>query len=425
MKSKLTLLLILATLPFSVGVGLSQQAATKAPSYDLINLGTPLGGSFAIVAGISYGGFLGGYANVPDNTAQHAILWYPNNTKDLGTLGGPNSALLENFAGFSETATPDPLNQDTCETGTHLICLPITVVHGKAVALPLLGGNSGAAFGNNEWGQVAGAAQTSFHDPSCLVSGAPVAPAYQILQEVPAIWTNGKVRQLPLPSGDSEGSANAINDFGQATGSTGDCVSNGAAHAVYWRNGKPIILPTLGGLMNNNAFGINDFGQITGTSDLSGDLTGHATLWQNGTVQDLGTLPGDYSSYGNAINNFGQIVGSSCDVNFNCRGFLWEKGKMYDLNTLIPSNPNLSLTLGAVIDDAGVIGGYGYDQTAGTNPAFVALPSSLFKGHHESEAASATAAVSEAAPRLSTPQSSRTPVPHNLRDRRLQRPGQN
>jgi probable HAF family extracellular repeat protein len=417
MKSKLPLLLILATLP---GVGLSQQVATKAPSYDLINLGTPLGGDFAIVAGISYGGYLGGYANITDNAAQHAILWYPNNTKDLGTLGGPNSALLENFSGFSETATADPLNQDFCETGNHLICLPITVVKGKAVALPLLGGTSGAGFGNNEWGQVAGTAQTKLHDPTCLVDGAPVAPYDQVLQGAPAIWTNGHVQQLPLPSGDTEGSANAINDFGQATGATGDCVSNINAHAVYWRNGKPIILPTLGGLMNNTAFGINDFGQIAGTSDLSGDLTGHATLWQNGTVQDLGTLSGDYSSYAEAINNFGQIVGSSCDVNGNCRGFLWEKGKMYDLNTLIPSNPNLSLTLGTIIDDAGVIGGYGYDATAGTYPAFVALPGWL-SGHEQSAAASATKALSETAPRLSLSQGTRTPEPHNLRDRRLQR----
>jgi probable HAF family extracellular repeat protein len=412
MKSKLPLLLILAALP---GVGLSQQAATKPPSYDLINLGTPLGGSFALVGGISYGGFLGGYANTPDNVSQHAILWYPNTTKDLGTLGGPNSALLENFSGFSETATPDPLNEDYCETGTHLICLPITVVKGKAVALPLLGGYNGAAFGNNERGQVAGDAQTTVHDPTCLVDGAPVAPFYQVLQGAPAIWTNGHVQQLPFPPGDTEGSANAINDFGQPAGSTGDCLSNTAAHAVYWRQGKPIILPTLGGLMNNFADAINDFGQITGTSDLSGDLTGHATLWQNGTVQDLGTLPGDYSSYGNAINNFGQIVGSSCDVNYNCRGFLWEKGKMYDLNTLIPSNPNLSLTLGAVIDDAGVIGGYGYDQTAGAYPAFVALPGWLSSGHE------AAAAHSEAAPRLSIPESTRSLVPHNLRNRRLQR----
>jgi probable HAF family extracellular repeat protein len=416
MKSKLPLLLTLATLPFSVGVGLSQQAAIKAPRYDLINLGTPLAGPFAIVAGISYGGYLGGYANLPDNS-QHAVLWYPNTTTDLGTLGGLNSALLEDFSGFSETATADPLNQDFCETGTHLICLPITVVKGKAVALPLLGGNSGAAFGNNEWGQAAGVAQTKLHDPTCLVGGAPVAPFFQVLQGAPAVWTNGHVQQLPLPPGDSEGSANAINDFGQATGSTGDCISNGAAHAVYWRKGRPIILPTLGGLMNNNALAINDFGQITGTSDLSGDLTGHATLWQNGTVQDLGTLPGDDSSYGNAINNFGQIVGSSCDVNNNCRGFFWEKGKMYDLNTLIPSNPNVSLILGAVIDDAGVIGGYGYDQTAGTYPAFVALPSWLFRAHE----ASASSAQSEAAPRVSIPESMRTLVPQNLRNRALRR----
>lgn len=418
MKSRITLLLVLATLPSSIGVGLSQQAAaTKAPSYDFINLGTPLGGSFAIAAGISYGGFLGGYANTPDNASQHAILWYPNNTKDLGTLGGPNSALLEDFSGFSETSTADPLNQDFCETGTHLICLPITVVHGKAVALPLLGGDSGAAFGNNQWGQVAGVAQTTLHDPSCLVSNEPVEPFYQIQQGAPAVWTNGKVRQLPLPSGDTEGSANAINDFGQATGSTGDCLDNTAAHAVYWRKDKPLILPSLGGLMNNNALGINDLGQIAGTSDLSGDQTGHATLWQNGAVQDLGTLSGDYSSYAEAINNFGQIVGSSCDLSGNCRGFLWEKGKIFDLNTLIPSNPNLSLILGANIDDAGVIVGYAYDQTAGTYPAFVLIPGGLLRGHE----ASATQALSEAAPRVSIPESMRTLVPQNLRTRGLRR----
>jgi probable HAF family extracellular repeat protein len=345
----------------------------------------------------------------------------PESTKDLGTLGGPNSALLENFSGFSETSTADPLNQDYCETGTHLICLPITVVDGKAVALPLLGGYSGAAVGNNEWGPVAGVAQTTVHDPTCLVSGAPVAPFYQILQGAPAVWTNGRVLQLPLPSGDTEGSANAINDFGQASGSTGDCVSNPAAHAVYWRHGKPRILPTLGGLMNNYTSGINDFGQIVGTSDLSGDLTGHATLWQNGAVRDLGTLSGDYSSFAESINNFGQIVGSSCDMSGNCRAFLWEKGNMFDLNTLMPSNPSLSLVLGATIDDAGVIVGYAYDQTAGTLPAFVAIPSFFLRDHE----AAASPALSEAAPRVSMPESVRTLVQQNLRHRGLRRIGPN
>ena len=82
---------------------------------------------------------------------------------------------------------------------------------------------------------------------------------------------------------------------------------------------------------------------------------------------------------------------------------------MYDLNTLIPSNPNLTLTLGATIDDAGVIGGYGFDETAGTNPAVVLLPGWLIPGHE----ASAT--------RLAVPETTGKPVPQSLKDRRLRR----
>jgi hypothetical protein len=96
-------------------------------------------------------------------------------------------------------------------------------------------------------------------------------------------------------------------------------------------------------------------------------------------------------------------------VSNNCRAFFWEKGKMYDLNTLIPSNPNLSLTLGATIDDAGVIGGYGYDQTADAYPAFVLLPGWLIPGHEES------------ATRLAVPETTGKPMPQSLKDRRLRR----
>ena len=121
MKSKVLSLFqvaLIATLPPSLGTAFSQ-------NYQVINLGTPLGGSFALAAGISDGGFLGGYANLPNNTTQHAIIWLPGSTKDLGTFGGTNSALLNQFAGFAETATPDSLGQDFCGTGTHLVCLPL------------------------------------------------------------------------------------------------------------------------------------------------------------------------------------------------------------------------------------------------------------------------------------------------------------
>ena len=417
MKSKKFLLCTMAALvtaPYSTVIALGQQ-----PAYDVINLGTPLGGSFAISAGISSAGFLGGYANVTGDASQHAVLWYINKTKDLGTLGGPNSALLNQFSGFSETATKDPLGQDWCETGTGLTCLPITVKNGQAVSLPLLGGNNGAGFGNNDLGQVAGSSQTKTLDPSCLVGGEPVSPGFQTQQAVPVVWTKGRARQLPLPTGDSQGSANAINNLGQATGSTGDCLTTPAAHAVLWKNGKTIDLGNLGGVYNN-PFAINDLTQVTGTSDIAGDLTSHAFLWQNGVMKDLGTLPGDYYSVGYSVNNRGQVVGQSCDVNFNCRGFLWQNGKMTDLNTLIPSSSPLYIYLAATIDDVGVIVGYASDQTANNSPAFVAIPKFTWSASE----ASASTAHSDAAPKVALPEALRAQIQQNMKKRAARRIGQ-
>jgi probable HAF family extracellular repeat protein len=403
----------LITTPYSTVVALGQQ-----PAYDVINLGTPLGGSFAISAGISPLGYLGGYANVTGDASQHAVLWYINKTKDLGTLGGPNSALLNQFAGFSETATKDSLGQDWCETGTGLTCLPITVKNGQAVPLPLLGGNNGAGFGNNDLGQVAGSSQTKTLDPSCLVGGEPVSPSFQTQQAVPVVWTNGRARQFPLPSGDSQGSANAINNLGQVTGSTGDCVTTPAAHAVLWKDGKTIDLGNLGGVYNN-PFAINDLTQVTGTSDLAGDLTSHAFLWQNGVIKDLGTLPGDYYSVGYSINNRGQVVGQSCDASFStCRGFLWQNGKMTDLNTLIPASSPLYVYLAATIDDVGVIVGYAYDQTANSSPAFVAIPTWTGLG------ASSSTAHREVAPKVVLPEALRVQIQQNMKKRAARRIGQ-
>jgi probable HAF family extracellular repeat protein len=408
LKSKKLLLCTMAgllTAPYATVMALGQQAA-----YDVINLGTPLGGSFAISAGISPEGYLGGYANLTGDASQHAVLWYFNKTKDLGTLGGPNSNLLNQFSGFSETATKDPLGQDWCETGTGLTCLPITVKNGRAVSLPLLGGNNGAGFGNNDLGQVAGSSQTTALDPSCLVGGEPVSPAFQTQQAVPVVWTNGRARQLPLPNGDSEGSANAINNLGQATGSTGDCLTTPAAHAVLWKDGKTIDLGNLGGVYNN-PFAINDLTQVTGTSDIAGDLTSHAFLWQNGVMKDLGTLPGDYYSVGYSVNNRGQVVGQSCDANFNCRAFLWQNGKMIDLNTLIPSSSPLYLYLAANIDDVGVIVGYASDQTANNSPAFVALPKFSWSSLEASTAHSVDV------PKVALPEALRTQIQKNVKKR--------
>ena len=89
--------------------------------------------------------------------------------------------------------------------------------------------------------------------------------------------------------------------------------------------------------MNNAAIAINNSGQIAGISDPPGDATTYAVLWRNGAITNLGTLPGDFSSVAADINARGQVVGSSCDVNFNCRAFLWDNGVEIDLNSLVPT----------------------------------------------------------------------------------------
>ena len=407
-RSPLLSLALLVALPSSIGVAVGQQATNPNLSYEVINLGTPLGGSLAAVQTISLQGFLAGYANLPDN-AQHAILFELSGTKDLGTLGGQNSAILGGLSGFSETATSDPLGQDFCETGTHLVCRAFTLGNrNQVVSLPTLGGTSAAAFGNNALGQVVGISLTSVHDPSCLVGNEPQAPFYQVQQSVPVVWRWGVVKELPTLPGDPDGSANAINNLGQITGSTGDCYANPGAHAVLWQNGQVINLGSLGGAMNNDPEAINDLGEITGDSDLPGDATGHAFLWRKGKMQDLGTLPGDYSSYANSINNLSQIVGQSCDINGNCRPFLWENGNMIDLNTLVPAS-QANLYYPATIDDLGVIGGIAMNQSTGLDPAFVALPTFGLTGKQVS------AGRSEAAPRLSMPQGTRSFVQRRLK----------
>jgi probable HAF family extracellular repeat protein len=368
MKSRtvtsVTAMTLFAALTTSVQLA-AQEQNQQPPNYTVTDLGT-LGGTFGLANAVNNRGMVVGFANLPGDTESHAFLWSKGIKRDLGTLGGPNSSANSlnergEVVGAAETSTPDPLGENLC--GSNRICLPFLWQHGLMVPLPTLGGNYGFASGINSRGQVVGQAENSTPDPTCTPP--------EVLPFKPVIWEKGEIQELPTIGGDPDGAVVAINDNGQAVGTTGDCTST--FHGVLWNKGAASDLGTPGGLLLFPTH-INNRGQIVGTAVSSDFTISVAFLWQNGVATELGTLPPDVFSFASGINDKGQIVGDSCDQDFDCRAFLWEDGTMTELNTLV-HDPNAPfLEEGLSINSRGQIAGRSTVQGTDLADAYLATP---------------------------------------------------
>lgn len=383
-----------AVLAIAVRLGAQDQQDSSPARYRVINLGNPLGGTSSAGIAMSNLGWSMGVANLPGDATQHAELWMRGLHLDLGTLGGPNSAVIfanhsstGQIVGISETADIDPLPETwSCAgaffpTTTHHICLGFVWQNGVMTALPTLGGNNGVASSANNLGQIVGWAETAVNDPTCVLP--------QVQQFEAVIWgpSKGQIEQLSPLGTDPDSAATAINDSGQVVGISGICQNAvgafSATHAVLWENGQPTDLGNIGGHGWNTPAFINNHGQIVGFANASGDLVNgqltikfHAFLWtRERGMRDLGTLPGDALSESLGVNESGQVVGVSYGAGFSHpRGFLWQNGVMTDLNTLVPAGSTLTLQVAGDINDRGEITGAAFDSTTKTNPAFLAIP---------------------------------------------------
>jgi probable HAF family extracellular repeat protein len=347
--------------------------------YTVTDLGA-LGGTFSIAYGLNNAGRVGGTAALHNGNA-HAFLSGIGDTKtDLGTLGGPNSqAGGPNGRGdlpiVSETSTPDPLKEDFCGFGNHLVCLG-ALWNGVMTPLPTLGGNNAMTLFQNNRGQVVGVAENRTKDPSC--------PSPQILDFEAVVWgpSQGEIHPLPPLPGDTVGFALGINERGQVVGSSGSCANTIVTavglfvgpHAVLWEDGSVKSLGSLGGSMGK-AGAINDRGEVAGFSGLPGDSSVHSFLWtKEAGMKDLGALGMDTLGDPAGINNNTQVVGGSCDASGNCRAFFWESNVMSDLNDLIPPFSPLYLAYALGINDAGEIVGFGVQTSTGDLHAYLATP---------------------------------------------------
>lgn len=173
-------------------------------------------------------------------------------------------------------------------------------------------------------------------------------------QEIHAyIWDSYKgFQDLGQFIGTEYGSyATDINDNGQVFG------YYGGINFLWDQNDGLQYIPD-----NFYAEAINNFGQLVGSSVVQNDQRHrHAFLYDKGTMVDLGTLIPNGSSSACDINNSGQIVGSADWENYITHAFIWDNSHgMKDIHTL-----GLESYAIAINDQEQVVGSYRNNEFPG------------------------------------------------------------
>jgi probable HAF family extracellular repeat protein len=272
-----------------------------------------------------------------------------------------------------------------------------------------LGLSEGEAHAISDAGQIVGWSVNSFENQRAF------------------IWQDGVMQDLGTLTGSGNSQALDINEFDQVVGWSDSF--GGTPHA--FRVQIPSVLEDLGtlvvgGAFESQAFGINNNNQVVGRSDSSmaaaipsafivdgfspmanlgifangdfseardisdaSEIVGFASIGTGGPnhaflkdaegpLQDLGTLGGDNSS-AFAVNNAGQVVGESeiASGSAETHAFLYEDGKILDLNDLIPMDTGWELVGASDINKLGQIVGWGLVN--GATHAFLLEPTVAVK----------------------------------------------
>jgi len=319
-----------------------------ASSAEISELGT-LGGATGRGGRINASGVVAGDADVAAAPAVHAFRFEGGAMSDLATLPGQRDSLAldVNGAGQAVGASGPEAEQFA---GRAVLWTP----DAAPLDLGTLGGADSRAFAINDAGAIAGGAENADG-----IERAFYRPAGGPLQEI------GTFDSPPMSG--SRSRAYDVNASGQVVGYSEGSGRN-FEHAFRWSpGGQPIDLGTLGGSYSV-ARAINDAGQITGYGDpfLQPSQFRGFVRESGGLMRFTGTL-GGASSQPRDINNLGQVVGAAQTSSGAYHAFLWEDGKLTDLNAYLPEDDKADwvLEIANGINDGGQISGHGYYKGVG------------------------------------------------------------
>jgi probable HAF family extracellular repeat protein len=316
------------------------------------------------VAGQSLHNAIDPLTNAPSSLA---VLWKDGAIVNLGTLGGYESAASAvnrrgDVVGAALNTTPDSL-PSRAPYSDFFIYGYGTEPHaflwrnGKIRDLGTLGGPDSAALFVNENGQVAGSSDVdAIQNPT---TGRPTIH--------PFLWEHGRMHDLIADAphrmfGGTYGIASWLNERGQVLG-TMNLKGDTIWHSFVWDRGVVTDLGTLGGLITTGQW-INEAGHVVGKSDVTTICTAcppdnqkqlhDPFLWRDGRMTDLGVLDGDTAGTAYSVNERDQVVGvttvcAKVNPDDSCHGavynaFLWENGSMVDLQTLLVPGSGITLS---------------------------------------------------------------------------------
>ena len=328
-----------------------------------------------LVTGISQNG-----KSDPDTGAfeGRAVIWKGGKIKDLGTLGGTQSAggPTVNSSGqvtvqSSTSDSSDPyigVPQANCiwlpsterdcgglDFGINALFLPVTTsAHGAVWAkdtgltdVGTLGGPDSMVIDINDAGQAVGWAYTSYQ-----------AGASGVPDTHPFVWDSATKSFTDLGTlGGTFASATLINNNGQVTGTSNLAGDTELRPFIWDKDNGMRDLGSLGGDYGHGDW-INNLGDVVGFSRTTpGSIAGHAFFAHNGGMTDLGVIGDDPESEATGINNKGMIVGGDFDRNVgDLRGWISDNGAaLVDLNTLVRKPHGLYVVVAHYVNDRGVI----------------------------------------------------------------------